>query len=113
MQPLGNFSKVVGSCGGGPLTQWGDSLVLLDGCSLPSQSVTSLLDEDDEGSSYMRMEVAASKRDLNGSAQINTERIVAHEQELLLKKRIAELEEENTILKQQRDRAMKIAEELT
>ena len=113
MQPLGNFSKVFGSFGGGPLTQWGDSLVLLDGCSLLSQSVRSPLEEDEGESSFTRMEVAASKQDLNGSSQINTQSTVAHEQGLLLKKRIAELEQENTILKEQRDRAMKIAEELS
>eukprot|EP00890_Picochlorum_soloecismus_P005097 jgi/Picsp_1/5589/NSC_02948-R1_wd repeat domain 18 len=113
IQPLGNFSKVVGSCGGGQLTQWGDSLVLLDGCCLPSQHV-SLVEEDEGTSSFTRVErVATSKKDVNSSDQFNIERSAAHEQELLLKNRIAKLEEENSILKEQRDRAMKIAEELT
>ena len=112
IQPLGNFSKVVGSCGGGPLTQWGDSLVLLDGCCLPSQHVS--LVEEEGKSTFARMEERTSKIDSNSSAaQFAIESSVAQQQELLLKKRIAELEEENSILKEQRDRAMKIAEELT
>ena len=112
IQPLGNFSKVVGSCGGGPLTQWGDSLVLLDGCCLPSQHVS--LVEEEGKSTFARMEERTSKIDsISSAAQFAIESSVAQQQELLLKKRIAELEEENSILKEQRDRAMKIAEELT